>query len=61
MKTGEDLLDLRERKFETGSNGYYFVDGFHVDKAGFDREWIKYQLNRIEEKVDKLLVVVPKN
>ena len=45
---------LTDNKFLIGNNGYYFVNGFHVDKDYYDKELIKDKLDEIINKLEQL-------
>ena len=38
----------------TGSNGYYFIDGFRVEKSEFYQEKISRQLDEIEKEIKEI-------
>jgi len=42
-------------KFMVGSNGYYFVDDHHVDKEEFEKQFDRWQVSLMNQKLDKLL------
>ena len=35
------------KELSIGSNGYYFIDNFHVDKEDYEKEKLRQKLDKI--------------
>ena len=41
------------KELAIGSNGYYFVNGFHVDKETFEKELLNHKVDKLLECLNK--------
>lgn len=42
------------KEFAVGSNGYYFIDGFHVDKEQYEKEMMLENMKDMDDKINKI-------
>lgn len=52
---------MEKKELAIGSNGDYFVDGFHVDEATFYQVKISQQLDEIQEMIRDIMVKLLNN